>query len=436
MNMMRASPPAGLLAGLTLLALLVPLLWLDSRLHAARALEQAGSETPSTPEAPQPGSGSLWEQLGVAALQAGQAPQAVLRLQRAAAVGSLSSSGQAALLDAHLALSDYPAAIEDLRRLLSARPGDARRLYQLGLLLAAQRPESALAYLDQAASLDASLKPQVEALRRGIITARVAGDPAYSLLTSGQALAQIEEWELAAEAFRQATLLRPDYAEAWAFLGEARQHLPSGSAAAAQGLAALQTALEIDPGSLSANTLLAVYWRRQEEFGKALQAIQSAIRLDPSNPVLRAEAGSLLGIQGDLAAGLESYQQAVSLAPADPEYLRLLAGFGLQYKYEVLEVALPAARQALALAPQDPANLDLMAQVMLALDDRVSAGRFLQRALQAGGNTPSVHLHLGQLHLANGDMAAAKDELALAISLEPQGPAAGHARRLMQSYFP
>jgi tetratricopeptide (TPR) repeat protein len=148
------------------------------------------------------------------------------------------------------------------------------------------------------------------------------------------------------------------------------------------------------------------------------------------------EAGSLLATQGDLAAAQAAYMKAVDLAPHDPAYLRLLAGFCLKYDNQVRELALPAARRAVAMGPEDPANLDLMAQVLLELNDLLNARRFLQRALQAQEDFPLAHLHLGQLYLASGDLPAAEKELSLARSLAPGSPAAGHAQRLLQSYFP
>jgi tetratricopeptide (TPR) repeat protein len=50
-------------------------------------------------------------------------------------------------------------------------------------------------------------------------------DPAYQQILIGQRLAELGEWDVAEAAFTAAVSLAPNYAEAWAFLGETRQHL-------------------------------------------------------------------------------------------------------------------------------------------------------------------------------------------------------------------
>ncbi|MCK5313815.1 MAG: tetratricopeptide repeat protein, partial [Anaerolineales bacterium] len=201
----------------------------------------------------------LWEKAGLYALQGGDAAAAINYLEQAAANNHLSPAGQIALgdayqekgdlstaiqawettlrfadpsvalytrlLDTHLALKDYPASINDLQALIALQPTNAELRYQLGLLLTTQQPEAALAHLVQAAELDPNLSEATQTLVSSIRTARYVDDPAYSKLEAGRALASIGEWELAVEAFHQSTQDHPNYAEAWAFLGEARQHL-------------------------------------------------------------------------------------------------------------------------------------------------------------------------------------------------------------------
>jgi tetratricopeptide (TPR) repeat protein len=289
----------------------------------------------------------------------------------------------ARLASAHQAQGNYKAAIADLQALAAIQPAEIQLRYQLGLLLAALEPEAALAHLAQAAELDPAYRNAVSALEDGIRTARLAGDRAYTLLAAGRALASLSEWDLAAEAFRQATLARPDYAEAWAYLGEARQHLGEeegglspGSQAAPPGLRELEKALALDPHSLSANTLLALFWQRQNRYDRALEILQSATRLHPRNPALQAELGNTQAILGDLPAAQEAYEKAVRLSPRDPAALRLLASFSIRYEDLVRQVGLPAARQAVLLAPNEPASLDLMAQALLLLGDTLNAERF------------------------------------------------------------
>jgi tetratricopeptide (TPR) repeat protein len=413
-----------------------------------------------------PGRADLWEQAGRAALRGGDPEAAKTYLFEAAALHPLSADDLLALGDAcqgagdlncavlawgqiqpgnpdilrkllaaHRQQRDYPAAAADLQALVGLYPTDAALRYQLGLLLAALQPEAALAHLAQAAELDPNLAEAYHKVESAVNTARRVDDPAYTLLSSGRALASLEQWELAAEAFRQATLRRPEYAEAWAFLGEARQHLGDADTLR-RAQDDLERAFSLDPSSVAASTMLALYWQRQEQYDRALEYLLQAARLDPSNPTLQAQVGGTRAILGDLQAGLEAYQQAVSLAPADPTYYRLLAGFSIKYEYRLREVGLPAARQAVLLAPDDPACLDTLGQVFFLLGDADSAERFYDRALEANTTYAPAHLHLGLVYLQQGNSKGAVDQFTLAARLAPGTPTAEQAQRLLESPLP
>jgi tetratricopeptide (TPR) repeat protein len=325
-----------------------------------------------------------------------------------------------------------------LQALSNLRPADVQIRYQLGLYLAAHQPGEALAHLAQVADLEPALKPQAEALLGSIRLASRTDDPAYILLESGRALASLSEWGLAADAFQGAVDLRPDYAEAWAYLGEARQHLDlDGSASqASPGLAELNKAVELDPASFVANTFLALYWQRQGETSRALQVLEEVNRLHPENPALLSELGNALAQTGNLQAALAAYQGAVRLAPDVPDYWRLLAGFSARYEYQIAAVGLPAARRAVALDPGDPANLDVLGQVLLLLQDFTSAERFFQRAVEADPSYAAGHVRLGLVYALRGEMDRAYDKWSQVELAAPGSAAADQAQRLMKSYFP
>ncbi len=375
--------------------------------------------------------------LGDAYQKAGDLQAAIQAWQSAIQAGGEATQVYPTLWQTQQQVGDYPAAIQSLQALLKAQPGDAKLRFQLGLLLATQQPEAALPYLTQAADGDASLKADANSLANAISTAREQNDPAYTLLIAGRALATFNRWELAAEAFRQATTQRPDYAEAWAYLGEALQHQePTAGAAQAAGLSELQKALTLDPHSLVANTFLGLYWQRHQKYDLALAAFQTAANLDPQNPIFQTELGNTLAMMGNLAKAQAAYQKAITMAPNDPGYLRQMAIFSLKYEYQLHQLALPAARQAVTLSPDDAATLDLMGQVLFKLNDLIDAGRFFERALQANNQYAAAHLHLGLLLLYQNDPQRAYQELTLARTLDPNSQTAQQSERLLQTYFP
>lgn len=384
-----------------------------------------------------------WLSLGEAYLQHGDLAHAIQAWQIAAQTFGPSPVTSQRLYQAYLAQGDVSAAIDELETLVSLNPQEAQYPYQLGLLLAASQPERALEVLQQAAQLDPSLQRNFEAIRRSILSARRSEDPAYTLVVIGRSLAALDEWELAAQAFLQAVTLRPDYAEAWAFLGEARQQVaqrtpvPAGATAPEQdGLSELQTALKLDPNSLAANALLALYWTRQGRPELALPAMQLTAALDSHNPTWQVALAGLLAQQGDLDTAYRLLLQAAELSPYDPSPLYHLINFSLSYGYRVKEVALPAARQALLLAPQSAAGLTWYGQVLFYTGDLASAERFFQRALSSQPDYAPAHLGLGSVYLFNGDQSAALAEFRTAYSLDPTAPTAEQAQRLVETYLP
>lgn len=460
--------------------ILVPLLGVAPRAHdLTRRLHYAHEASQPAAAADElawiaefePWRNELWEPAGIFALRGNQPQVAILYLERARGLGILSQDGYLSLGDAYQQLGDHPAAqsawraalsqgapaqevfnrlltihraeadyaaiIADLQALTAFQPADGELRYLLGLYLATQDPEAALAHLAQAAETDQGLKPKAEALLRAITSARRADDVAYTFLEVGRALAALGEWELAEEAFLQAAEQRPDYADAWAYLGEARQqNLPRGEALADQGLAELDRALSLDARSLAANTFMALYWQRRAEYARALEVMQAITRIYPDNPVLQAELGRALALTGDLTGALQAYQRAATLAPRNPDYWRLLADFSVRHEYQVREIGLPAARQAVALNPNDPASLDMLGQVLLLLQDLTSAERAFQRAIDVDANYSLAHVHLGLAFILREEHAQAYSRWEQVVQKDPHSPAAEQARRLLQNYFP
>ena len=373
--------------------------------------------------------------LGMAYQQTGDASLAIQAWERAIQSGQASANVYMQLYQAHLEQGNYAAAAHDLQALAGRQPLDASLSYQLGLLLAALDPESALAHLAQAADLHPSLSASARSVIAAIRTGLLGDDPVYTLLSAGRALAALNEWQLARQAFQEAIAARPDYAEAWAFLGEASQH-PEGLNQEISALDMLEKALALDPNSLSANSLLGLYWRRQGDHERALQYYQRAAEIEANNPILQVDLGNALAHAGVFEAALAAFHKAIELAPRDPASYRHLATFSLSYEYQVRQVALPAARQALLLNPDDPASLVTMGQVLTRLGDLATAERYLSSAVRADPSHASAHLQLGLVYILRGDRQAAFSKWVLVQNLAPGTPAADHAQRLLQNYFP
>ena len=463
--------------------LLVPFLGISTRPHfVTRSLQEAklaasfhsyhsASTSLSKVTAFYPWRGDLWEKAGLYALKGNDPLFALELLGKAAALRDLSAEAQVArgdayfeagdvssavqhwqnamdalgggereiierLLKAHQSEKDYASIVADLKTLVALNPNDASLYYQLGLNTAALQPESALAYLEQAADLDPGYSSAANTIRRSVNTGRLSEEPAYRYLLVGRALASLDEWELAVEAFRQATLARPDYSEAWAFLGEARQHLPPAEELQEQILAELEYAHQLDPDSLAANSFLALYWQRLQQPETALEYLETTARLEPSNPTFALEKGNTLSEMGDLPAAQTAYEHAIELAPNIPLYWRALAEFAIRHQIQLRELALPAAQKAFELDPKDATSLVVLGKTYYFLEEYERAFEYLQEALAVDPDFAQAHLQLGMIYLVQGDPQQAAQSLQQARQLADSPALVETIDHLLDQYFP
>jgi tetratricopeptide (TPR) repeat protein len=410
----------------------------------------------------------LWEQVGQEEQDAARLPQAIEALTRAAAAGSLSPQGQYQLGEAYLeqknanaaeacwqallrkgknlpedlaartyerlsqlqrSRGEFSAAVETLRAWHAADPKNPRATFLLGLQLSVVQPADALSLLVEAAGQDLSFSAIVQKIRTGINIAGESDDPGYSWLVIGRGLANAGQWDLAAEAFRQAVLAAPGYAEAWAFQGEAKFHLGK------DGQVDLDRALALNAKSVVVRALLALNFRRQGKYDLALKNLEIVIALEPDEPMWEVELGNTWAEQGDLLAALEHFQKATTLAPQNSLYWQYLAKFALDYSVNVSTIGLPAARQAVVLAPDDPAALDIMGWTMVSLSDYATAERFLQQAVDRDATYTLALLHLGQLYLQEQNLDRAYSYLKRASLLAGEDTVGLVAKRLLLRYF-
>lgn len=375
--------------------------------------------------------------LGDAYKHSGNSPMAEAIWKHVVELGSSTTACQR-LVDLFLEQRDYSSAADYLQKLLFFDPSRVQLYYQVGVFYALTDPIKALPFLAQAAQIDPTDASQANELRNKIRTASLFEEPAYTSLVVGRQLAEWGEWDLASVAFRQAASLRPGYADAWAFLGEAKQQVTFQETGAPSdvGLPELERAIQLDDSSIVANMLMGLFWERQEDFDRAGQYIEHAISISPQDPYLYSELGNIFSKAGDLPAAQEAYENAIKLTPQDPLFYRQLALFAMDNQIQIRELALPAARQAILLNPRDATSLDLMAQIMLMLVDYHSAERFSMSALQADPQFAPAYLHLGTAYLYQGIPELARHWLGLAKIIDPNSWVAAQAARLLDYYFP
>jgi len=407
---------------------------------------------------------NLWLEAGLSANEAQDFPAAVKYFQAAASFGELSSAGRVKLGDAYLQSGNWQQAIATWLELVSAgqgddslferilsaqwshqlfedaahsaalwhvkRPQNAQAAFKAGLLACVVDPTKAAADLEEAARLDGALSSQAGVLQAAIETAHQSDHPGYQRVVIGRALANLGYWDLASLSFDAATKLAPDYAEGWAFLGEAQEQLDQ------DGLPALKQAEALNPDSVIVKALYALWNRQNNQLEAALEQLRQIATAEPDQAVWQIELGNTSALIGDTGAAMAYYQRATVLEPSNPQAWLALANFSAVHQVQTRDVGLPAARQALVLAPDSALALDLMGRVMLALEEMKSAERFLQLAIEKDAGYAAAQLHLAQLYLQENQASLAYPFLSRAVKLAGNDTETGLlAKRLLGQYF-
>lgn len=338
-----------------------------------------------------------------------------------------------------------------LRALAEAQPQTAEWHYRLGLILAAESPEEAVAPLQQAAQLEAGYQARVTILLEQLV--EPAPEKAVAHLYGGRGLATLGEWKLAEHAFKRAVEQRPDFPEAWAYLGFARFRLSapsSGSSLQQQtegrhiaanqeeqpGLAEIRYALQLNPHSQLALALLTLLWQELGQTQLALQSAQQAFVLYPEHLNVRLQYAQALAQTGNLEGGWQILQDWLNQSSALQAARKALVLYCVQYGYRLTESALPLARELVSQMPEDTESLDLLGQVYLGLEEWTLAQQAFERALSLDSHYAPAILHLGLVHLAQNNLALARTQFQKVIEIAPFSPSSEQAWRYLEVYLP
>jgi tetratricopeptide (TPR) repeat protein len=286
------------------------------------------------------------------------------------------------------------------------------------------RPE-----IDAAARMSSDFGPAAATLEAAINGAILEQDPARRLVVLGRGLGLVDEWALAVAEFERGVQADPQSAEAWAWLGEAEQHVGQ------DGGPELEKAMLLDPQSGLVHALEGLYLRRKGRDSEAFAEYARAAEMEPHDPALQVLLGQANTANGDLVAALAAYQRATALAPADATYWRMLALFCDDNGVQPLEIGLPAAARAVELAPKDPQALDALGWTYAQTGYAYRAEQTLLEALRQMP-LPIAHLHLGQLYLRMGESSKAQEQLNLVVQFDGSGPVGRSAAELLAHYFP
>jgi tetratricopeptide (TPR) repeat protein len=316
-----------------------------------------------------------------------------------------------------------------LQNQIQLSAGDYFTHYRLGLLLTFFDPDNALPELTSASSLNPELDPAVQTLRSALGIASTQKDESEKLVTLGRALGLVNEWELALASFEKATQVNAKNAEAWAWLGEARQQTGQ------DGGDELHQAILLESSNVTVRGLRALYWNRQGDYENMLAEYALAASIEPQNPAWQVGMGDAKVKMGDLAAAIGYYIHATELAPNDATYWRLLAVLCADNGSAIAEVGLPAAQKAVELSPKDVLALDALGFSYYSLGKFKEAEETFTKAIELDPKFFPAYIHLALNDLTQGNRVAAFNSLTYVRDADVNGENGQRARELLAQYF-
>jgi tetratricopeptide (TPR) repeat protein len=318
---------------------------------------------------------------------------------------------------AHYAAGAAPAAVRALQQAIGIDDRFAEAFYLLGLCYRdMQRPRESLRALENAVRIAPALLRAREELADLLGRLGRREDRVVQL----EALSELDPGPGRQVALGLAYARTGQFDRAVATLGRASEHYPDYSYTyVALGRVWLEKTQPPDRLDLM----------------KALGALQGALGTENSSEALTLYGRALL-LSDENTRAERVLQDATEKLPTDPLAFYYLASAAERTGH--LDVARRALVDYRALEGDDGDPRRRATQVLHIADLSMRAGdapgavAWYQRAIEAGGATPSMLVHLSQAQAKTGEIAAARATLARALELDPTSAEAQSLQRRLQ----
>jgi adenylate cyclase len=185
---------------------------------------------------------------------------------------------------------------------------------------------------------------------------------------------------------RQATLLDPDYAQAWALMGLAQLELRFVHGHDEDALFAAERALEINPGLAEAHCIKARYLEEEGRTAEAEKQIRTALKLDPESWEVNREAARMLFRHSHIPEAIPYFQKAASLNDTDwhNPVMLVTCYMGIGDQEQMLKAARNVrerVQQAIAMDPTNGTALASGAYALAMLGETDRSREWMRRAL-------------------------------------------------------
>ena len=278
-------------------------------------------------------------------------------------------------------------------------------------------------------ALKATLTQEEQAQLGVLPTENLDAYTAYSLGRQRLSKRIVSELEEAARYFSRAIALDPNYSLAYVGVNDACLLLAvygggSTSEHCASVESLLDKALQLDPNSGQAHTVLGWNLWRKGDLEGAERAFRRAIELSPNYPTAYQWYGSMLSWDKGLPErALEMHLKALEL---DPLSLIVLINVGIDYAdLGEFEKAMQHVRKTIEIEPQFAQGYESIGGLYnAALGQPEEAFGWISKAVALNPKYYWPRAHLGMIYLDLGEFALAESHINKGLELAPEAPAA------------
>ncbi|WP_142635404.1 tetratricopeptide repeat protein [Ruegeria faecimaris] len=258
------------------------------------------------------------------------------------------------------------------------------------------------------------------------VAAFLRPDHVDAILLSAELLDELEQYDLAVEAYRKVPTSSSDYHAAE--LGRAEVLVTAGKTDAAEEV--LQTLATQRPDLPSVHVALADLQRREESYAAAVETYSTAIELIDAdgggNWFLHYARGISYERLKQWDNAEADFRRALELNPDQPQVLNYL-GYSLVERRENLDEALGMIERAVAARPGSGYIVDSLGWVLFRLGRYEEAVEHMERAVELMPVDPVVNDHLGDVYWAVGRAREAEFQWKRALSFIDLEDADGEA---------
>ncbi len=242
-----------------------------------------------------------------------------------------------------------------------------------------------------------------------------------------------EEWENVADSYSQAVSSLEDSGEileAWTEMAHAYAMLENDLKVIEAG----QKVIELHPNPPVSTYLgLGASLARQGQFVEAAAMAHKALELEPDSAIAHSTLGQAAAAAEDWDGAEASFQRAVEL---DPNTARAHAGLAeIFFAREDFQGAVQAATAALELNDQLTSAYGIRGLANNALGNQAEAYGDLAMAITVNANDPAANLAFAQVYAAQGNAGQAATYYQKVTTLENSPPAARAAAHVALGHF-